>query len=131
MAFIYRITGSLAASATFLLVILDILQKHLGIDTEALLLSVGGDIGNVIAGVAAIFSGGITSIADWLAGLMNNAPPAAAPPCEINCDEGVMPKSGLSREAITQGAGSFELAVQILVGAVALFAAFLFLRQRA
>ena len=130
MAFIYRITGSLAASATFLLVILDILQKHLGVDTEALLLSVGGDIGNVIAGIAAIFSGGITSIADWLAGLINNAQPAAAP-CEINCDTGAIPNAALSRETLTQGAGNFELAVQVLIGAVALFAAFLFLRRRA
>ncbi len=130
MAFIYRITGSLAATATLLLVILDILQKHLGVDTEALLLSVGGDIGNFIAAVAAVFSGGITSIADWLAGLLNNGTPAA-PPCEINCDNGAIPKSALSREALDQGAGTVELTVQLLVGAVALFAAFLFLRRRA
>lgn len=130
MAFIYRITGSLAASATLLLVILDILQKHVGVDTEALLLNVGGDIGSVIASIASIFGGGITSIADWLAGMLNNGAPAA-PPCEINCDGGAMPKAAMSREALDQGAGRFELAVQILVGAFALFAAFMFLRQRA
>ena len=127
MTIITRVMGSLTASAMFLLVILDILQKHLGVDTQALLLGLGGNIGNMIAGLSALFSEGITSIANWLAELTNSTPS-----CDPNCE--APPDEGLNVSSVTRslrGAEpNFEILVQSIVGIGALLAAYFMLRRQ-
>ena len=43
MGFLFRLTGILASVSTLILTVLDILDRHTNVDTQALLADIGGD----------------------------------------------------------------------------------------
>jgi len=63
MKFIFSASGIIAAVSFFALTILDIMQKHLGVDTQGMLLGMGGAFGNGLADISLWFGEKITSIA--------------------------------------------------------------------
>lgn len=123
MGILFRGTGTLASIATILLVTLDIMQKHLGIDTQALLAGFGGGFGDVIAGFSASFGDLITFFANMLSDATSGNEPAAA--IAERGGEALSATKSLAKEA-----KSFEYAVQTAIGLLALVVGFFAIRSR-
>lgn len=59
----------IAALATFILVVLEILKNHVGIDTHAMLMQMGSDLGSAVVWAQAGFAAIVESVASLVAGL--------------------------------------------------------------
>ena len=130
MNFLFRLTGILASVATIILTVLDILDRHTDVDTQALLSDIGGGFGRAVASVQDWLGGIITWLAIKLSELISGEP-TEAPASQMRCPpDRICPRS-IEEAAPSTSYAFYEFGAQLAIVAIAILVLLLLSRRRA